>query len=163
MHTRFTSMRGSLLARIEKKRFACELFRHKIVASAAALTGSITNDEGCTHLSRDSVFFHCSHASSAHADRKKKSAGPRSPHRLDRVRRAIASWYGDPYHGRRARRMVRSTTWRSWTAAHRTLPFGTWVRVTNLSNEERRWRCAFRDRGPFVDHRIIDLSRARGP
>jgi rare lipoprotein A len=43
------------------------------------------------------------------------------------------------------------------TAAHRTLPFNTWLQVTNLSNG-KRVEVRVNDRGPFVDHRIIDLS-----
>jgi len=45
------------------------------------------------------------------------------------------------------------------TAAHRTLPFGTWVHVINLSNA-RTVDVRITDRGPFVDGRIIDLSHA---
>jgi rare lipoprotein A len=69
-----------------------------------------------------------------------------------------ASWYGHPYHGRRAadgevydmEKMV---------AAHRTLPFHTWVRVVNLAND-RSVELRIIDRGPFVDGRIIDVSHA---
>lgn len=45
------------------------------------------------------------------------------------------------------------------TAAHRTLPFQTWVQVTNLNNG-KQVDVRITDRGPFVDGRIIDLSRA---
>jgi rare lipoprotein A len=45
------------------------------------------------------------------------------------------------------------------TAAHRTLPFGTWVRVVNLNND-KTVDVRIIDRGPFVDNRIIDLSHA---
>ncbi len=45
------------------------------------------------------------------------------------------------------------------TAAHRTLPFGTWVRVRNLRNE-KTVEVRINDRGPFLDGRVIDLSRA---
>ena len=45
------------------------------------------------------------------------------------------------------------------TAAHRTLPFGTWVHVTNLTNT-KTVDVRITDRGPFVDGRIIDLSHA---
>jgi rare lipoprotein A len=45
------------------------------------------------------------------------------------------------------------------TAAHRTMPFGTWVRVENLSNHEKV-DVRIQDRGPFVRGRIIDLSKA---
>jgi rare lipoprotein A len=45
------------------------------------------------------------------------------------------------------------------TAAHRTLPFGTWVLVTNLENQLTT-QVRINDRGPFIEGRIIDLSRA---
>lgn len=45
------------------------------------------------------------------------------------------------------------------TAAHRSMPFGTWVEVTNLNNA-KRVSVRITDRGPFVEGRIIDLSRA---
>ncbi len=43
------------------------------------------------------------------------------------------------------------------TAAHRTLPFNTWIEVTNLDNG-KRVEVRINDRGPFVDGRIVDLS-----
>jgi len=46
---------------------------------------------------------------------------------------------------------------RGMTAAHRTLPFDTWLQVTNLKNG-RQVDVRINDRGPFVDGRIIDLS-----
>jgi rare lipoprotein A len=70
----------------------------------------------------------------------------------------IASWYGEPYHGRKTA-SGEIYDMNQWTAAHRTLPFGTWVEVTNLSNA-KRVSVRITDRGPFVDGRIIDLSRA---
>ncbi len=70
----------------------------------------------------------------------------------------IASWYGHPYHGRRtASGEVYDMD--DFTAAHRTRPLGSWVRVYNLENG--KWvDVRINDRGPFVDGRIIDLSRA---
>ena len=70
----------------------------------------------------------------------------------------IASWYGEPYHGRRAAN-GEVYDMEALTAAHRTLPFGTWVRVKNLTND-RTIDVRIQDRGPFVGKRIIDLSRA---
>jgi rare lipoprotein A len=70
----------------------------------------------------------------------------------------LASWYGHPYHGRPAadgeiydmEKMV---------AAHRTLPFNTWVRVFDLdTNKTVDLRII--DRGPFVAGRVIDISHA---
>lgn len=70
----------------------------------------------------------------------------------------MASWYGHPYHGRRAANGEVYDMERL-TAAHRTLPFDTRVRVENLNNR-RRVEVRVTDRGPFVEGRIIDLSRA---
>jgi len=70
----------------------------------------------------------------------------------------LASWYGYPYHGRfSASGEVYDMD--ELTAAHPTLPFNTLVRVVNLSND-KSIRVRITDRGPFVDGRIIDLSRA---
>jgi len=70
----------------------------------------------------------------------------------------IASWYGVPFHGRRASN-GEVYDMNKLTAAHRTLPFDTVVRVTNLSNGKTTV-VRITDRGPFVDNRIIDLSMA---
>ncbi len=67
-----------------------------------------------------------------------------------------ASWYGHPYHGRRTS-SGETYDMHQLTAAHRTLPFGTQVEVTNMENE-RKVQVRINDRGPFVDGRIIDLS-----
>jgi rare lipoprotein A len=70
----------------------------------------------------------------------------------------LASWYGHPYHGRPAAN-GEIYDMEQLTAAHRTLPFGTWVRVVNLSNK-KTVDVRITDRGPFVENRIIDLSHA---
>ena len=70
----------------------------------------------------------------------------------------IASWYGHPYHGRPAAD-GEIYDMEKMTAAHRTLPFNTWVRVTNLVNN-KTVDVRIIDRGPFIDGRIIDLSHA---
>ncbi len=69
-----------------------------------------------------------------------------------------ASWYGDPFHGRRTSN-GEVYDMHLMTAAHRTLPFETVVRVNNLDNG-RRVQVRINDRGPFVKGRIIDLSYA---
>lgn len=70
----------------------------------------------------------------------------------------LASWYGEPFHGRTTASGERYDQ-EGMTAAHRFLPFGTWVRVENLRND-RTVRVRITDRGPFVEGRIVDLSRA---
>jgi len=69
-----------------------------------------------------------------------------------------ASWYGAPFHGRRASN-GEIYDMNKMTAAHRTMAFGTVVRVTNLTNGKTAV-VRITDRGPFVDNRIIDLSMA---
>lgn len=69
-----------------------------------------------------------------------------------------ASWYGEPFHGRRGAN-GEIYDMHKMTAAHRTLPFETKVRVTNLNNGEST-TVRITDRGPFVENRIIDLSLA---
>ena len=68
----------------------------------------------------------------------------------------IASWYGPGFHGRRT---SSGETYNQYdlTAAHRTLPLGTWAVVTNLDNG-RSVRVWVNDRGPYVVGRVIDLS-----
>jgi len=70
----------------------------------------------------------------------------------------IASWYGVEEHGRQAASGERFSMY-AYTAAHRSLPIGTVVRVTNLENG-RDVIVRINDRGPFIKGRIIDLSYA---
>jgi rare lipoprotein A len=70
----------------------------------------------------------------------------------------LASWYGPPYTNHKA---ADGSVYdqNAMTAAHRTLPMGSIVRVTNLSNNQSVL-VRITDRGPFIDGRIIDLSLA---
>ena len=70
----------------------------------------------------------------------------------------MASWYGHPYHGRPAAD-GEIYDMETLVAAHRTLPFQTWVRVRNIAND-KTVDVRIIDRGPFVGNRIIDLSHA---
>jgi rare lipoprotein A len=72
--------------------------------------------------------------------------------------RGVASWYGKQFHNRLTASGVRFNT-HAMMAAHRSLPFGTKVRVTNLANQ-RSCVVEITDRGPFARGRIIDLSHA---
>jgi rare lipoprotein A len=89
--------------------------------------------------------------------KKKRTHVPAAPNIGD-TESGVASWYGYPYHGRRAAN-GEIYDMEKMTAAHRTLPFGTWVDVQNLKNS-RHVTVRITDRGPFIDGRIIDLSRA---
>jgi len=70
----------------------------------------------------------------------------------------IASWYGNTFHRKRT---ASGETFdaKALTAAHPTLPFGTWVQVTLLSTG-RSVVVRITDRGPHIANRLIDISRA---
>ncbi|SFG71839.1 septal ring lytic transglycosylase RlpA family protein [Pontibacter chinhatensis] len=75
-----------------------------------------------------------------------------------KVQQGEASWYGSRYHGRKTS-SGEIYNKNKMTAAHKTLPFGTVVKVTNLDNNQ--WVIVrINDRGPFVGDRIIDVSEA---
>ena len=74
------------------------------------------------------------------------------------VETGIASWYGAPYHNRTGSD-GKLYNMNAMTAAHRTLPLGSIVRVTNVKTGH--WAIVrITDRGPFIQGRILDLSRA---
>jgi rare lipoprotein A len=77
---------------------------------------------------------------------------------IGHTEQGTASWYGVPYHGRPAAD-GEIYDMETLVAAHRLLPFNTWLRVTNLQNN-KTVDVRVIDRGPFVDGRIIDLSKA---
>lgn len=68
----------------------------------------------------------------------------------------FASWYGEPFHGRRTASGERFDM-HAYTAAHRSLPFGTILRVQNTKNG-RVVLVEVTDRGPFIKKRVVDLS-----
>jgi rare lipoprotein A len=72
--------------------------------------------------------------------------------------RGVASWYGEKFHGRPTSSQE-PYDMHAMTAAHKTLPLPTYVRVRNLANGSSVI-VRVNDRGPFVDNRIIDLSYA---
>jgi rare lipoprotein A len=106
------------------------------------------------------------------AHHRKTARGPAAPAPSPKVRErkppasvpvgyseeGIASWYGIPFHGRAAAD-GEIYDMEKLVAAHRVLPFNTWLRVTNLNNGKTA-DVRVIDRGPFVDGRIIDLSKA---
>src|SRR5689334_7644776 len=69
----------------------------------------------------------------------------------------LASYYAEPYHGLKTASGEIFDSYKELTAAHRTLPFNTMVRVTNKTNG-RQVDVRINDRGPFVQGRVIDLS-----
>jgi rare lipoprotein A len=89
-------------------------------------------------------FFHCTHG--------KPPATPQN------IQTGVASWYGPNFHGKTTSNKE-IYNMHDLTAAHKSLPFGTYVVVTNLNNG-KSVTVRINDRGPFVKGRIIDLSHA---
>jgi rare lipoprotein A len=92
------------------------------------------------------------------AHKHQRTATAPAPAQIRSGETGLASWYGHPYHGRPAAN-GEIYDMEGFTAAHRTLPFGTRVRVVNLTND-KTVDVRITDRGPFVENRIIDLSHA---
>ena len=109
----------------------------------------------CSRLATIAVVLVVAFGISACGRKKYRTA---TPPRVGSTETGVASWYGHPYHGRQAAN-GEIYDMEKLTAAHRTLPFETWVRVHNLTND-RAVDVRIQDRGPFVDNRIIDLSHA---
>ena len=102
-------------------------------------------------------------AGCGHKRHPKVTAVPRTPRtpvvvQPGHTEEGVASWYGHPYHGRQAAN-GEIYDMEKMTAAHRTLPFNTWVRVEDVATK-RTTEVRITDRGPFVGGRIIDLSHA---
>lgn len=132
-----------------KKRFHVELFYRLYMLPKHHLTGSRRIFAFLFALSLGLFVAGCG---------KRTSTRIPSPPRPGETQKGIASWYGDPYHGRRAANGEVYDMFQL-TAAHRKWPFETIVRVTNLTNHQEV-DVRITDRGPFVRGRIIDLSRA---
>ena len=109
-----------------------------IYAGAALIAASLIIATGCGHHGSTRVSV------------------PATPAPVGWTESGVASWYGVPYDGRRTS-SGEVFDMRAMTAAHRTLPFNTWLEVTNLKNG-KQVEVRITDRGPFVDGRIIDLS-----
>ncbi|HWE73334.1 MAG TPA: septal ring lytic transglycosylase RlpA family protein [Stellaceae bacterium] len=85
-------------------------------------------------------------------------APPEQKPAVDGDQTGVASWYGDQWQGRTTA-SGKPFDDRKMTAAHRTLPLNSRVRVTNL-NTGRSVEVTITDRGPYADGRVIDLSKA---
>jgi rare lipoprotein A len=86
------------------------------------------------------------------------SSGPMNAGESTEIDRGRVSWYGGRFHGRRTASGERYDM-HALTAAHKTLPFGTRVKVRDLGTG-REVEVRINDRGPHVRGRVIDLSRA---
>ncbi len=76
----------------------------------------------------------------------------------EQVSYSVASWYGQNFHGRQTA-SGQIFDMHSFTCAHKTYPFGSWLKITNLLNDKTTY-CVVNDRGPFNALRDLDLSYA---
>jgi rare lipoprotein A len=105
-------------------------------------------------------LFACGHKRHRPVTARSPQPRPQAPKAVPvgTIEEGVASWYGVPYHGRPAAD-GEIYDMEKLVAAHRTMPFNTWLRVTNLKNG-LSVDVRVIDRGPFVGNRIIDLSKA---
>lgn len=135
--------------------FTTDMVFGKPVADGAAAGGAPR------YFSPDSVFSRNKADIGAHptlfhgAAKRLRGAWPRLAHW---VQTGHASYYHDSLHGRRTANGERYDR-HALTAAHRTLPLGTTLRVINLSNQ-KSVLVRVNDRGPYAAGRALDLSRA---
>jgi len=123
------------------ERSGVSAFRFPLSAFLILLVAAVALSSGCAHRGRSS-----------------QPTTPQEPVSAGKTERGIASWYGEPYHGRQTASGEIYDMHRL-TAAHRTLPFGTVVRVTRRDTGDTV-EVRINDRGPFIEGRIIDLSYA---
>ena len=124
------------------------------LACVLALAFAVLLFSGCSRKHK-----HTAHLPAApKAQRQPAAEAPMRSVPLGYTEEGIASWYGVPYHGRPAAD-GEIYDMEKLVAAHRVLPFNTWLKVTNLANG-REVSVRVIDRGPFVGGRILDLSKA---
>jgi rare lipoprotein A len=130
--------------------------KHRVMKPAVALTiaTSLFFSASCAKKNRTARVPSAPQPSRAATQPPKRSA----PLPVGYTEEGIASWYGIPYHGRPAAD-GEIYDMEKLVAAHRLMPFNTWLKVTNLTNNKSVIVRVI-DRGPFVDGRIVDLSKA---
>ncbi len=123
-------------------------------AVSVAITASLFFFSSCAKKNKTARLPNAPQPSRAAARPPARSA----PLPVGYTEEGVASWYGIPYHGRPAAD-GEIYDMEKLVAAHRLMPFNTWLKVTNLANN-KTVTVRVIDRGPFVDGRIIDLSKA---
>jgi rare lipoprotein A len=133
----------------------------RAACGSITITACLFFASGCAKKTKKVVYVPPTPAASGKnpsAPKQSAKQQPLAPLPIGYTEEGVASWYGIPYHGRKA---ADGETYdmETFVAAHRVMPFNTWLKVTNLSNN-KIVTVRIIDRGPFVDNRIIDLSKA---
>lgn len=131
--------------------------------AAPALVFILVAAASCGHKKQNAIYVPPAPAPKTSAPNTTAAATPPrhiapQPLPVGYTEEGVASWYGIPYHGRRAAD-GEIYDMETLVAAHKLMPFNTWLKVTNLTNG-KTVDVRIIDRGPFVDGRIIDLSKA---
>jgi rare lipoprotein A len=108
-----------------------------------------------THAEGDAATDHTSPVTK---ETVQGSGMPRNPAKKHWFEIGKASWYGKAFNGHRTANGERFDMM-AWTCAHRTLPLGSWVKVTNLLNRKAIF-LRVNDRGPVPESQVVDLSYA---
>ena len=129
------------------------------IITTVAPTDAATKHSTDNHLTNKHAVQHVTHKKAKHKQYKQRL---RQAHTSDGLT-GIASWYGYE-SGPRYRRRPKTANGeyfspKEFTAAHKSLPFGTVVEVTNIANN-KSVLVRINDRGPFIKGRVIDLSKA---
>jgi rare lipoprotein A len=148
MHIEFKTIRKALKAKLAVR----------ILAPAVALPLAIGSVAGAAEPANNPSPKYVSPAKAKPVAGKQAAAN--SAKKVSNVQVGSASWYGKAFQGKPTASGESYDMWQ-YTAAHRSLPLGTWLRVTNLKNG-KSLIVRVNDRGPFVDtgKRIVDLSYA---
>lgn len=110
----------------------------------------------CIAILLSIVLSSCAFTATPIGDYRVTRSAPIEVH--EQLEQGKCSWYGPGFHGRKTANGERFNQ-NALTAAHKTLPLGSMVEVTNVRNG-RTVRVKINDRGPFIKGRIIDLSKA---
>jgi rare lipoprotein A len=142
------------------------------ICSILILVGILAPTLGCASQKLKPITVHPAEASAPSPSRAALVSKKEMPYRVDGkvyypvknasgfTQEGVASWYGPKFHGKLTSNNE-VYNMHSMTAAHKTLPFNTKVRVTHMDSG-REIVVRINDRGPFVNDRIIDLSHAAG-
>jgi rare lipoprotein A len=148
MHIDFSTIRAVLKAKLASR----------FLAAAVALPVAMVSVAGAAEPANNPAPKYVSPAKVKPIAGKQGSAS--SAKKVSNVQVGSASWYGKAFQGKPTASGESYDMWQ-YTAAHRSLPLGTWLRVTNLKNG-KSLIVRVNDRGPFVDtgKRIVDVSYA---
>ncbi|MGL4766935.1 MAG: septal ring lytic transglycosylase RlpA family protein [Formosimonas sp.] len=128
------------------------------ISAFVGLTSALSAKEVAAPVTNSAVADDSANLTVSPVIHVQKASLPATDSKLRALQSGVASYYGPGFHGRRTAN-GETFNMNAMTAAHRTLPFGTKLKVTNLNNGQSAI-VRVNDRGPYVGGRVIDLSVA---